>query len=99
MNDTQFTTEPVGVKASRDAEWLSVNDVSARWSLSRSTVYHLIAAREIKSVSLRRRGQQKGKRLVFVDSVRGYFDRLLEAEEGPVFVVAGSRERKGGSNG
>ena len=94
MNDLQFTTAPLAVKAGRDAEWLSVIDVSARFSISRSAIYELIQAREIVSVSLRRRGQIKGKRLVFVQSVRDYFDRLLAVEAGPVFVVGG-KKRKG----
>lgn len=97
MKDTHFTVEPVALTVGRqDIEWASVQAVSARFSLSRSLVYELIQAREIQSVSLRRRGQQKGKRLVFVDSMRDYFARLLEVEEGPVFVVG--KKRKGGKS-
>ena len=94
MNNLQLTTEPVAFKSGRDAEWLSVAAVSSRFSLSKSTVYELIQAREIKSVSLRRTGKQKGKRLVNVDSVRAYFDRLVALTEAPAFVVG----KKKGSN-
>ena len=47
------------------------------FGITRGTAYNLIAAGAFHSVSLRRRGQTRGVRLVSVPSVRAYLNGLL----------------------
>ena len=67
------TTAPVHATpayiASEDPEFLDADGVKARFSIRRSLLYELHYGGHIKSVSLRRRGQSRGKRLFSVDSI------------------------------
>jgi hypothetical protein len=66
---TEKTTAPVHVTpayvAEQDPEFLDARGVNARFSIRRSLLYELHNGGHIKSVSLRRRGQCRGKRLFF----------------------------------
>jgi hypothetical protein len=48
--------------------------------LSRGLIYSLICDGEIESISLRRRGKQRGRRLIVADSLRAYLQRLREEQ-------------------
>ena len=77
------TTAPVRATpayvAAQDPEFLDARGVEGRFSIRRSLLYELHNAGQIKSVSLRRRGQSRGKRLFSVDSIRQFLRSQMEA--------------------
>lgn len=75
------TSEPVNVaqaNATQDPEFLDADGLRARFGIKRSLAYALLADGAIRGVSLRRRGQLRGKRLWAVDSVRSYLNSQME---------------------
>jgi hypothetical protein len=75
------TTSPVNVaqaSATQDPEFLDARGVHARFSIRRSLLYELHNGGHVKSVSLRRRGQSRGKRLFSVDSIRAFLREQME---------------------
>jgi hypothetical protein len=80
------TTAPLGeatARASRpDCEFVDFRGLEAGWSIKRSLAYQLLADGAIKGVSLRRRGQLRGKRLFSVDSVRAYLREQMTNQNG-----------------
>jgi len=75
------TIAPVTVaqaNATQDAEFLDARGVEARFSIRRSLLYELHNGGHIRSVSLRRRGKMRGKRLFVVDSVREFLRSQME---------------------
>jgi hypothetical protein len=82
---TEKTTLPVHATpayvAGQDPEFLDARGVEGRFSIRRSLLYELHNGGHIKSVSLRRRGQSRGKRLFSVDSIREFLRAQMEADE------------------
>jgi len=64
--------------AAQDPEFLDAQGVQARFSIRRSLLYELHNGGHVKSVSLRRRGQTRGKRLFSVDSIRAFLREQME---------------------
>lgn len=78
-----FTVAPVSVaqaKATQDPEFLDAAGLQSRFGIKRSLAYALLADGVIRGVSLRRRGQTRGKRLFVVDSVRAFLQAQMEAK-------------------
>jgi hypothetical protein len=79
---TEKTTASVSATpasvAGQDPEFLDASGVQARFSIRRSLLYELYNGGHIKSVSLRRRGQSRGKRLFSVDSIRRFLREQME---------------------
>jgi len=67
--DEQFTIEPVGRD---DAEFCDLTQLKNRFSIGRSLAYLLIERGDITSKVLRRKGCIKGKRIIFIPSVRAF---------------------------
>jgi len=65
--------------AGQDPEFLDAIGVKQRFSIKRSLLYELHHSGHIKSVSLRRRGQSRGKRLFSVDSIRQFLRQQMES--------------------
>jgi hypothetical protein len=63
-----------------DPEFVDCKGLEAGWGIKRSLAYQLLNDGKIKGVSLRRRGQLRGKRLFSVDSVRQFLRSQMEAE-------------------
>jgi len=61
-----------------DPEFVDCQGLEAGWGIKRSLAYALLADGAIKGVSLRRRGQMRGKRLFSVDSVREFLRAQME---------------------
>jgi hypothetical protein len=80
------TTHPLSEAAARasrpDAEFVDARGLAAGWGIKRSLAYALLAEGAIEGVSLRRRGQLRGKRLFKVDSVRAFLARCKSYERG-----------------
>jgi hypothetical protein len=64
--------------AGQDPEFLDAAGVQARFSIKRSLLYELLGDGVIRSVSLRRRGQSRGKRLFSVDSIREFLRAQMQ---------------------
>jgi hypothetical protein len=64
--------------AGQDPEFLDARGVEGRFSIRRSLLYELINGGQIKSVSLRRRGRSRGKRLFAVDSIREFLRKQMK---------------------
>jgi hypothetical protein len=62
-------------------EWLRPKDVPKHFGIGRSKAYELIADGAVKSVSLRKRGQKHGTRLISYDSLAAYLESLAEGGE------------------
>jgi hypothetical protein len=76
-----FTTQPVAASWGVDPEFVDLPGLQARFGIRRSMAYLLIADGAIKSVSLRRGGALKGKRLIDVASVRSFLkSRICDGE-------------------
>jgi len=73
-----FTTQPVAASWGVDPEFIDLPGLQSRFGIKRSLAYLLIAEGAIKSVSLRRRGALKGKRLIDVASVRDFLNSRME---------------------
>ena len=82
---TDKTTAPLteaAACASRvDPEFVDFVGLRQLFGIKRSLAYQLMANGEIKSVSLRRRGTVRGKRLFSVDSCRQFLRHRMEAGE------------------
>ena len=79
---TEITTAPVSATpadvAGQDPEFLDAHGVEGRFSIRRSLLYELHNGGHVKSVSLRRRGQSRGKRLFSVDSIRAFLREQMK---------------------
>ena len=77
-----LTTDPVSVTpaevAAANPEWLDALGVHAKYSIRRSLLYELDKDGLIASVSLRRRGRSRGKRLFSVDSIRSFLEKQMK---------------------
>jgi hypothetical protein len=77
------TTEPPTIAEKQEAEFISLPGPGKRCplsGLSRSSLYQLAALGKIRTISLRREGNSRGKRLVAVGSLRHYL-RTLDAQQ------------------
>ena len=63
-----------------DPEFVDCKGLEAGWGIKRSLAYQLLGDGKIQSVSLRRRGAIRGKRLFSVDSVRAFLREQMEGE-------------------
>jgi hypothetical protein len=77
------TTAPLNEAATRaswpDPEFVDCKGLETGWGIKRSLAYSLLADGLIRGVSLRRRGQLRGKRLFDVASVRTYLASQMES--------------------
>jgi hypothetical protein len=62
-----------------DPEFVDCKGLEAGWGIKRSLAYSLLADGLSRGVSLRRRGQVRGKRLFDVASVRAYLTSQMES--------------------
>jgi len=70
--DGNFTTQPVAATWGADAEFVDLTQLKQRFGIGRSLAYVLIDNGDIQSKVLRRKGNIKGKRLIYVPSVREF---------------------------
>jgi hypothetical protein len=77
-----FSTAPVTAAqvSAADAEWLDSPGVERVYSIKRSLLYELASLGLIRGVSLRRKGQVKGKRLWHSQSIRDYLRSQMEGQ-------------------
>jgi hypothetical protein len=79
--NARTSVAPVTASPVNDAEFVDAPGLQSLFSIKRSLAYSLLADGLIKGVSLRRRGQLRGKRLFEVASVRAYLASQMETEE------------------
>ena len=75
------TVVPVRASPANDPEFVDAAGLQARFGIKRSLAYTLLGDGVIKGVSLRRRGQSRGKRLFSVDSVRRFLNSRIERKD------------------
>src|SRR6185369_12030423 len=73
------TTSPVAASSAGEAEFCDSPGAFQRFALRRSHLYQLHAEGLIEGCSLRRRGQQRGRRLWSIDSIRKYLSSQMDA--------------------
>jgi hypothetical protein len=62
-------------------EYVDCKGLERMFGIKRGMAYELMASGDIKSVSLKRRGLQRGKRLFIVESVRMFLERQAMAAQ------------------
>ena len=62
-------------------EWLRPKDIPKFFGIGRSKVYELITDGKVKSISLRKRGQKHGTRLVSYESIANYLEFIASGGE------------------
>ncbi|MCB1098503.1 MAG: helix-turn-helix domain-containing protein [Verrucomicrobiae bacterium] len=62
-------------------EWLRIPEAIKRFGMSRTKLYELISEGDIRSVSLRKRGQIRGTRLISYDSMCDYLNELADQQK------------------
>jgi excisionase family DNA binding protein len=79
----QYNNETIAVLASglapghpHDDDWIRVRQVVAHYNISRTTVYDLLQQGVLRSVSLRKRGNIRGIRLISKAALDGYLAQL-----------------------
>jgi hypothetical protein len=81
METFPFTTKPIEASiVSNSPEFVDSRGMRQMFGISRTAAYDLINDGLIKSVSLRRKGRARGRRLFDVASVREY---LMECYDSP----------------
>jgi len=63
------------------SEWLRVKNVAAMYNIGRTTVFSLIRSGDIRSVSLKKRGNLRGIRLIEKTSIDEYLASLAATAE------------------
>lgn len=63
-------------------EWLSISDAVRVFGIGRSRLYEMMNDGDIKSVSIKKRGAVKGRRLISFDSLAEYFDQQANGKGG-----------------
>jgi hypothetical protein len=75
----EYTTSPIEASSvSNSPEFIDSKGMRQMFGISRTAAYDLIRDGLIKSVSLRRRGCARGRRLFDVASVREYLTRCYD---------------------
>jgi len=81
-DNDMLTTNPleqsIGTCTPIKPEWLRLPDATRVSGLGRSTLYNLIGSGCIKSAVIRKRGCQRGIRLISSDSLLGYIASCVE---------------------
>jgi hypothetical protein len=77
-----LTIAPVeaGVVACLEPEFISIRAACRFSSIGRTQIYLLIRHGHLKSISLRKKGAARGRRLVSVASLRAYLNSFAEGE-------------------
>jgi hypothetical protein len=76
-----MTTQTIQVTSNPEPEFLDYRGVERMFSIRRGHLYLLDKEGAIKSVSFRKVGAVKGRRLYNVASIRAYLSKLSEGAE------------------
>lgn len=82
INRSTMTTNEYTGATDQDSppEWLRIPEAIRRFGISRTKLYELISSGDIRSVSLRKRGQIRGTRLICYDSMCSFLDQLADQQ-------------------
>ncbi|NQW99673.1 helix-turn-helix domain-containing protein [bacterium] len=75
------TKDGVAPQGDLKPEWIRPKDVQRFFGLGRTQTYELLAANKIKSVSMRKRGQKHGTRLISYSSLSAFLESLATGGE------------------
>lgn len=62
-------------------EWIRPKDVPKYFGIGRTQLYSILAENKIKSVSMRKRGQRHGTRLISYDSLSVWLESMATGGE------------------
>jgi hypothetical protein len=65
-------------------EWITIEKATRLFSISRSRLYELLSDPRVKSCSLKKRGNLRGRRLIFSDSIRDLLNSLAAVQSDDV---------------
>ena len=71
VSDTEITTLRI--------KWLKVRAACAYSGISRAKLYQLMAEGQIKSISVRKKGNTRGLRLISAESIDTFLDSFASA--------------------
>ncbi len=80
-NEITLTPPTAGNFSGTVPEFGRWQDVQRIFGIKRGTLYNLVAEGQIKSVSLRRRGNVHGCRLFYLASISQYLNNLMETQQ------------------
>lgn len=69
---------PAAVRVGPNTEWTDFLGLHELFGIRRSLAYHLVEIGALKSISLKEKGEKRGKRLFHVPSARQYLNARLE---------------------
>ena len=75
------TPTPGGETPAQRPEWIRPKSMPHYFGIGRTRTYELIADGKIKSITLRKRGQKHGTRLISYDSVTDDLETLANSTE------------------
>lgn len=78
MDKKQHTTAGAVQQDALKPEWIRPKDVPRFFGLGRTATYALLSEGKVKSVSMRKRGQRHGTRLISYDSLKNYLESLAK---------------------
>jgi hypothetical protein len=79
-NGPATPTQITGI-ACLEPEFLTIPAACRFSGIGRTEIYLLIRDRHIKSISLRKKGAARGRRLISVQSLRSYLHRFIDEEQ------------------
>jgi hypothetical protein len=77
MISTKTLEQSIGACSLMKPEWLRIPDAIRVSGIGRSTLYSLLTSGSIKSALIRKRGCQRGIRLISTDSLRAYIESCV----------------------
>jgi hypothetical protein len=80
MKTTIPLERTIGACSPTKPEWLRLPDAIRVSGIGRSTLYDLISTGAIKSVCLRKRGCQRGIRLINAESLQNYIESFSKGD-------------------
>ncbi|MFN7342336.1 MAG: hypothetical protein ACK5TA_03260, partial [bacterium] len=73
-SDTLNNQDRAAQQGELKPEWIRPKDMPRHFGIGRTQTYELIAANKIRTLSLRKRGQRHGTRLINYQSVTAYLE-------------------------
>jgi hypothetical protein len=77
MDTIKSPEQSIGACSPMKPEWLRLPDAIRVSGIGRSTLYQLLNDGSVRSVVLRKRGRQRGIRLISADSLRTYIESFM----------------------
>jgi hypothetical protein len=81
MNTTDNNNAGAALQGELKPEWIRLKEVPRIFGIGRTRIYELIAEKKIKTISMRKRGQRHGARLISYSNLAAYLESLATGGE------------------